>query len=276
MIRQVTKLQEELTAKKNQMTSRPVSKWERTAHLECVSKNKAMLENRQLKEALHEQLTFLNQMERVFQKKPQVHCQLILLGTSCLNTDDWTAYKLAAKTSLRYTAIHAIADRQYVRMQSVFIQADVMHRADDLFHVRAIPHATSSSSFLVEMVHHMTLSAPFSVVGMAAWQVFDGETSPDLPIGAIEACCDDIALTMERMDPFTVYARLETPPLPPSGASGHSNMIRKYYVEPERHVIVSRTVVEDAAVPHMTFGAVEDRCVWDFVDAFVVGRSFPK
>ncbi|CAK4086395.1 unnamed protein product [Aphanomyces euteiches] len=67
---------------------------------------------------------------------------------------------------------------------------------------------------------------------------------------------------MERMDPFTVYARLETPPLPPSGASGHSNMIRKYYVEPERHVIVSRTVVEDAAVPHMTFGAVEDRCVW--------------
>ncbi|KAG9407479.1 hypothetical protein AC1031_002196 [Aphanomyces cochlioides] len=39
-------------------------------------------------------------------------------------------------------------------------------------------------------------------------------------------------------------------------------MIRKYYVEPERHVIVSRTVVEDAAVPHMTFGAVEDRCVW--------------
>ncbi|CAK4684038.1 unnamed protein product [Aphanomyces euteiches] len=78
--RQVTKLQEELTAKKNQMTSRPVSKWERTAHLECVSKNKAMLENRQLKEALHEQLTFLDQMERVFQKKPQVHCQLILLG----------------------------------------------------------------------------------------------------------------------------------------------------------------------------------------------------
>ncbi|KAH9123217.1 hypothetical protein LEN26_008125 [Aphanomyces euteiches] len=67
---------------------------------------------------------------------------------------------------------------------------------------------------------------------------------------------------MERVDPFTVYARLETPPLPPSGASGHSNMIRKYYVEPERHVIVSRTVVEDAAVPHMTFGAVEDRCVW--------------
>ncbi|KAG9407480.1 hypothetical protein AC1031_002197 [Aphanomyces cochlioides] len=134
--RQVTKLQEELTAKKNRMPSRPVSKWERTAQLECMSKNKAMLENRQLKEALHEQLTFLEQMERVFQKKPQ---------TSRLDTDDWTAYKLAAQASLRYTAIHAIADRQYIRMQSVFIQADVMHRAADLFHVRAIPRAKKAA-----------------------------------------------------------------------------------------------------------------------------------
>ncbi|RHY92333.1 hypothetical protein DYB31_005790 [Aphanomyces astaci] len=243
--RQINELTSRLHAKETtDVTTFDMSLWERTAKLECIEKNKAVHENEQLKDAVYQQATFIEQMQRVLRKKPRIGANIM-----DIHSDDWQAYKLAAQASLREAAIHAIADRQYRRMQSAFIKAGVFHRDRCLFQIQAIPQP--DNSFLVEMVTHLTLDAPFRLVAAQAWQVCDGELAIDLPEGAAE--------TFQHIDPYTVYGTLL---LPHMGVQCHSNTIRKYYIEQDRHVILSRTVLEDAAVPHMSKGAVENRTMW--------------
>ncbi|KAH9117206.1 hypothetical protein AeMF1_008985 [Aphanomyces euteiches] len=217
--------------------------WKRTAKMELLEKNKALQENEHLRDAISQQATFIEQMQSVFRKKPR-------LGTHIdVHSEEWQAYKLAAQASLRQVAIHAIADRQYNRMQSALVKAGVFDRENYLFQVKALPQR--DQSYTLEIIHHVDLDAPFRLVGAAAWQVFDGDFQLDLPFGAVQS--------YTRIDPFTVYATYEHQS---SGTAWHSNMIRKYFVEHDREVIVSRTVLEDAAIPHMTKGAIENRCMW--------------
>ncbi|RHY27209.1 hypothetical protein DYB32_006951 [Aphanomyces invadans] len=225
---------EDLTAKLRAKETSAVSTtfdmtlWERTAKLECIEMKKALQENEQLKDAVYQQATFIDQMQRVFRKKPRI-------GTNIdIHSEEWQTYKLAAQASLREAAIHAIADRQYRRMQSAFVKAGVFHRESYLFHIKANP--LPDNSYSLDMITHLTLDAPFRLVAAQAWQVCNGELAIDLPDGATE-----------------LIAR------PSGGIPCHSNTIRKYYVEGDREVIVSRTVLEDAAMPHMSKGAVENR-----------------
>ncbi|KAG9407487.1 hypothetical protein AC1031_002204 [Aphanomyces cochlioides] len=219
-----------------------ISLWERTAREEFTEKTKSMEENKYLRVAIYQNSTFIDQMQRVFLKKPRLTSHIDV------HSEEWKYYKLAAQSSLREAAIHAIADRQYHRMQSALVKADVFDRDKPLFQVKAIPHA--DRSYLLEAIH-VDLNAPFHLVGAAAWRVFQGHHPLDLPLTAVQG--------YTHIDPNTVYS---TCMQERSGMTWHSNMVRKYYVEPDREVIVSRTVFEDAALPHMTKGAIEDRCMW--------------
>ncbi|KAF0684259.1 Aste57867_23723 [Aphanomyces stellatus] len=248
---EVKRLQERIASRQAdaRTASSTLSLWARTASAESAGKHQALQENERLKEAVAENATFIEAMEKVMRKKPR-----LTTHARDMHSEEWQAYTLAAHASLRVAAIHAIADRQLRRLQTAFVQAGIWDQPQDVFVIRGHPANSRRSSFLVESIHHMTLAAPFRVVGAVAWQVFEGEAPPDLPEGALE--------TFERVDPFTVYGKTQTSPAAPTLPPGHSNMIRKYYVEPDREVIVSRTVLEDATMPHMSKGAVENRCMW--------------
>ncbi|CAK5043574.1 unnamed protein product, partial [Aphanomyces euteiches] len=90
-----------------------MTKWEKAAKSECMEKNRSIQENEQLKEAVHQQATLIQQMEKLCNKK---------IRLSAADAEGWQNYRLAAHESLRVAAIHAIADRQYRRMQNAFIQ----------------------------------------------------------------------------------------------------------------------------------------------------------
>ncbi|CAK4614961.1 unnamed protein product [Aphanomyces euteiches] len=104
----------------------------------------------------------------------------------------------------------------------------------------------------MELAHHVTLSAPFRVVSSAAWEVIGGPEGYMMTQGSIE--------TTDFVDRHTVYSRLMVNQ--PDGSTVHSNIIRKRYVEEDREVIVARSVLEDALVPHMSKGAVDNKCLW--------------
>ncbi|CAK4678186.1 unnamed protein product [Aphanomyces euteiches] len=215
--------------------------WRKTAQSELAMKNKTLQENQHLRHAVGQHATFIEQMQQFFHKKPRLSVRFTLACSS---------YKLAAQASLRRAAIHAIADRQYHRMQSAMVQAGVFNCEKTLFTARA--KRQPDQSYVVEIIHNIELDAPFRVVGAAAWRVFKGDFDFDLPLGADQ--------TFTRMDPNTVYATFvqETSDC----MECHSNMIRKHYREREMEVIVSRTVLDDAAVPYMTKGEIENRSMW--------------
>ncbi|CAK4084245.1 unnamed protein product [Aphanomyces euteiches] len=229
------------------MTTYDMPLWERTAKEDLAEKNKSLEENQYLREAIYENATFIEQMQLVFHKKPRLTPHIDI------HSEEWKFYKLAAQSSLREAAIHTIADRQYHRMQSAMVQAGVFGRDKPLFQVLVIPDADRP---YVQEVLHADLNVPWHLLGAAAWNVFERGDPVDLPLNAVQG--------YTHIDPNTVYS---TCMQERSGMTWHSNMVRKHYVERDRQVIVSRTVLEDAALPHMTKGAIEDRCIWLIVQA---------
>ncbi|CAK4073486.1 unnamed protein product [Aphanomyces euteiches] len=197
-------------------TSSAIQVWKQIAKTERAGKHKVLEENKHLRDAVCQNGTFIEQMQGVFRKKPR-------LGTHI------DIYRKNGRCT---------TDRQYHRMQSAMVKAGVIDLDNFLFQVKAYPQ--SDASYLLEIIHHVDVDAPFRLVGAEAWNVFEGDLPLDLPDGATE-------LYPRR----PLYCLLHIPAV-----------IRKYYVEPDREVIVSRTVLEDATVPHMTKGAVENRCLW--------------
>ncbi|KAG9407478.1 hypothetical protein AC1031_002195 [Aphanomyces cochlioides] len=81
--------------------------------------------------------------------------QCALLYIACLmlrmqnhpdvHSEEWKAYKL--QESLRAAAIHAMADRQYNRMNHAFLRADVLKQDDDFFRARLLPQSNGSTVY---------------------------------------------------------------------------------------------------------------------------------
>ncbi|CAK4081816.1 unnamed protein product [Aphanomyces euteiches] len=116
--RQVDILKNQLLDAKQQATGKPdMSAWERAARDQMYAKSKSISENEQLRAQVEENATFIEDMTRVLRKRPRLSLDV--------HSEEWKAYKLAAQTSLRTAAIHAIADRQYQQLQTAFIQAGV-------------------------------------------------------------------------------------------------------------------------------------------------------
>ncbi|KAF0688793.1 Aste57867_19614 [Aphanomyces stellatus] len=238
---QVETLKSQLdVARKSAAEKIDLPKWERAARVELQAKLRALAENELLKADVDEQKTFIGEMEKYFKKKPR-----LTMDTDILS-EEWQSYKLAAQASLRMAAIHAIADRQYRRMDTAFINAGLIGHEDNLFRFKPVP--LHDGKVMVELINHVTLDAPFHSVAMAAWQIFH---TPPLS--------DTCTATLEVLDAHTLYEQCtETK----HGVPCHSNTICKLYTEPKRDVIAWRTVLEDDLAPHMLKGAVDDQWGW--------------
>ncbi|CAK4133219.1 unnamed protein product [Aphanomyces euteiches] len=219
------------------------SKWERLAMIESVEKDKVLRENERLREQVFRQATFIEQMEKFCRKRPR-------LQSNDIQSEEWQSYRLVAQKSLRVAAIHAIADRQLHRMQSTFIKTGIFDTSKYVLRINFVPQPGGSG--LVEFVNNIVLAAPFDTIGAIAWGIQGNETPVELPEGVSQQTQE-----MEIIDEKTIYIVNKD-----ARNRSFSNTIRKRYVEPYRHVIVQRTVQEDALMPQMNRGAVENKSSW--------------
>ncbi|KAF0688798.1 Aste57867_19619 [Aphanomyces stellatus] len=221
---------------------RGASPWEVAARDELLERNRALAENKQLKDAIADQATFVEQMQSLFLKKPR-------LVASCDPTSEaWQAYKLAAQQSLRVGAIHAIADRQRRRVQHAMIQASLF-QAVDVHRLSATPRVQADGTSLLELKGLGVIPLPCHIAGLACWRA----------ICRFRPVTADAVYATDEIDDHTVYETFSTVV---QQRPVHSNMIRKYYPDATQHVVVWRTVLEDALVPHMTRGAVDNKWGW--------------
>ncbi|RHY93634.1 hypothetical protein DYB35_000640 [Aphanomyces astaci] len=161
---QVEDLKAKLAAERSKSSSRlaalsEASPWEQAARDELVERNRAHAENKQLKDALDDQSTFVDQMQKLFTKKPR----LMVLAEDPSSLEEWQAYKLAAQHSLRVAAIHAIADRQYRRMQNAFIQTGLFNNSDAQPIVSGAPSIRPDGNILLEFKRQFTMPVPMEV-----------------------------------------------------------------------------------------------------------------
>ncbi|CAK4266018.1 unnamed protein product [Aphanomyces euteiches] len=220
----------------NGQDSNVISPWEQAAREELIERNRANIENRQLKQALVELSTFLDQMQRVFAKRPRT--AMISENTP---SDAWQALKLTAQHSLRVAAMHAISDRQYRKMQHAFINAGLFQSTQDGL-ASATTQLQSDGSILLELKRQSIVPAPFRIVSQALWS-------------ALAACTHNPEAALHVVDDSTIYERFSCIA---GQATVHCNTIRKFYAEDSRDVILWRTVLEDVLVPNMDRGVVNN------------------
>ncbi|KAF0694505.1 Aste57867_14621 [Aphanomyces stellatus] len=261
--REVELLKAELVVAKAKAAQFDMSAWEKAARRERVEKSRSLQENEELRAAVDERESFIQHMKRTISRKPRWSVRRRPSSIDCILTtilmlqslpdasiDAWQSYKLAAQHSLRVAAIHAIADRQYRRQPNAFIQAGIFDLDDDLFRATQMT-PPGSHQVILQVINHVNFAAPVRTVSSACWRTFSGGHGLPLP--------EDSDETIETIDDHTVYERFWHTQ---GGVTGHSNNIRKYYPEADRDVIVWRTVLEDALVPHMSKGAVDDTWGW--------------
>ncbi|EQC37930.1 hypothetical protein SDRG_04947 [Saprolegnia diclina VS20] len=229
------------------------SRWEAIAKEERQAKAAVLHENEQLKAAVAHQDTFIETMQRLLRKKPRLE---LLRDPS---SEAWKAYTLAAQASLRISAIHAIADRQYHRLRSTFLRLGLLDRpADAAKLVRITPTPQPNGTLVVEYIYDFVLPAPYEAVGEAVWSVFNGANAASCPVDATQH--------LEIIDDATNYETFARP-IANATTVAYSNRITKRFREEDRDVVVWRTVLQDERMPHMTQGSVEDECGWLVVAA---------
>ncbi|KAF0694511.1 Aste57867_14627 [Aphanomyces stellatus] len=226
-----------------QTSSTVASPWQNMARMQECHASKALRENRRLRAAVDEQGSFIDKMAKLMRKKPRL---------DAVNEATWCDYKLAAQQSLREIGIRAIADRQYRRKDTVMLNAGLVGRQENFCSVGRL-HSSDASVVVFQVRSHIKLAAPCEIVSRAIWQVNCGDMPLPMSTGA--------SVSIERLDECTMYEQFAETHA--NGIISHANTVRKLYMEEDAaHVIVWRSVLEDALVPHMSKGAVEDESGW--------------
>ncbi|KAG9407489.1 hypothetical protein AC1031_002206 [Aphanomyces cochlioides] len=150
--------------------------WERAARDQIYAYNKSLNENEVLRADIQKNATFIEEIAGSLFKRPRL--------TLDVSSEEWKTYKLAAHALLRTAAIHAITYHQYKMLETAFIKAGLFDRQDEVIRDDLIQQA--DGSIIPERVYHVTLAAPFRLIGAAVWKVFNGGYSMPIPEGAEE------------------------------------------------------------------------------------------
>ncbi|KAH9067162.1 hypothetical protein Ae201684P_021328 [Aphanomyces euteiches] len=163
----------------------------------------------------------------------------------------WTTFEVRQREELRRlrAEVDTLKDKLR-RMNHSFLRAGLFDRTEDF--TKAELKFEANGSVIYQLVTHMKLPAPRDVVMATIWGVIAGSQSEYLPLGLTE--------TFEQIDASTVYSRIvDSRDL---AVRWHSNLIRKLYREPDRDVLVVRTVLDDSLVPQMSVDFVENKWAW--------------
>ncbi|ETW05288.1 hypothetical protein, variant [Aphanomyces invadans] len=228
--------------------------WQTAARQEFIAMNQSLRERAQLRDAIDDNTTFIDRMQLLLRrKKPRIPAPEQL---------DWQSLKLAAHSSLRTAAMHAIADRQLRRLQSAFIQASVYESAADVFNIDTT--LVAKGHVQIRVVEHVSLPAPWNVIGDAVWDVFGGLRRPALPPMASETLeeiesVDNVHSGCTTTTIYSTYKEITSD----TNLAVYSNVIRKRYrYDAAKDMIVWRSVKEDARMPQAKDSPTEDEAGW--------------
>ncbi|OQR82604.1 hypothetical protein ACHHYP_15703 [Achlya hypogyna] len=226
----VEELQQELEKLARDSTLRdilqPPGKWERLAKQERVTRTQALQENRELKEAINEQVEFAHSLAALIRKSPSLRC---VSSDAC---EQWKQLRLVADPIARRAAFHAIADRDYSNATSAFIAAKLVEPTIEGRHY--IP-LLKDGHIEVQTILFQHLPATLEHAVSAIWDVLRG-------VYAVSAL-QGVYRVLEQVDADTLYV----------GSLRHYSLgkiqrrivIKRFRESENRVVIVARNVHED-------------------------------
>ncbi|EQC35765.1 hypothetical protein SDRG_06524 [Saprolegnia diclina VS20] len=260
--RKVDELQaqlKQLTVSQKALSAEPASKWEKLARDERKRQQVVSNENSRLKAAIEEQVQFAECLVEMIKKRPR----LTLANEE--TRDQWKLLKLVAEPTARLEAIHAIADREYAKIDSVFIEAGIVDvGAGD--RRRAMPVMLTNGDIEVQEITYGRFAVPLFIVAEAAWDVLRGAVE-------LQAFPGHYTI-VEDVDASTSYINALC--LHELGNSQSRAIVKKYMESPSRCVIVVRSVMEDEAKPLDPAYEICDEVMWLSLDMDEAGVALGR
>lgn len=222
--------------------------WENEARVESLKRQKAEQENALLKKSLQEQMDLAQQLQAVLTKRPNLSLFPFIQDA------EWKLYRLVTDPTKRVEAMHAIADREYERLESVLLETGVESLSSgfngmrindgDVLPADSLTQTTfetgSSTGIEVELQQHHTFpDLPYKVLSDAYWRVFRGQSTPALPIKELEIINEDLIYVEALCDAVMKYG----------GSLKQSNLVMKRYREKNRDIIIWRGILQDDKNP---------------------------
>ncbi|OQR91931.1 hypothetical protein THRCLA_22425, partial [Thraustotheca clavata] len=241
----------------------PPSHWKELAKNERRRQFEAQQENRKLKEALEEQMQFAQSLINLIRKKPR----LCMFPTD--PNHQWKELKLVADPVPRFTAFHAIADREYENLLSAFIMAGLVDTTDSpQKHVPRMCNNTLEihTTFAVRVPRFSTADLDFKILSESVYDVMRG--SVDITRRAKRELIAEIDDNVSYTGMSRVY---------PKGKWLRRIVCKRYYESnPKRCVIVTRSIIEDELLPIDPSFSISGELSWFTVDCVPNGDFILK
>ncbi|KAG9407402.1 hypothetical protein AC1031_002131 [Aphanomyces cochlioides] len=240
---EICELQAQLTQAKRAVEFKSdASTWEAAAKQQLVEKNKSIQENQQLLRAILERNDYIARLQRSIMKPPRWMALPDVTPEDCSRS-------IPSDPALRIAANQRIADFQYSRMQTKFIQAGGFDLREDMCKGEPVMLSQQELGFLA--VNHINIPAPYHDVAHAVWSVLSGAHAMNPSEHEKES--------WEQVDARTVYNKYW---ICHNGVMCHSNSVRKLYEESNRMAIVFATTLEDETVHRRPSDAIDDMNTW--------------
>ncbi|OQR82609.1 hypothetical protein ACHHYP_15709 [Achlya hypogyna] len=236
----------------------PPSRWEKLAKDERKREQESRAENRQLKEAIEEQVQFAECLVNIVRKKPR------LAALSTEKADLWKQMKLVADPAIRAVAVHAIVDREYEKLDSAFIEAGLLD--DEVLAVRKHVPKFEHGMLEIETVLASYFDVPAALVAHGVWQVFRGAVEVKGVTGTYEALAeiDDNFVYISAVRPYGL------------GVIERRILVKKYEAAPDRIVFVGRGIHEDEAYPVKEGHAITNEVSWTTIESVTPTKAVVK
>ncbi|OQR85676.1 hypothetical protein ACHHYP_11563 [Achlya hypogyna] len=230
--------------------------WQKRAQNQAQAAQRALQENARLKAALEDQLKMIQALERVFQKKPKV------VDPTPKHGDLLPWRRAILGVSNREADIEALLRSQYDKLDTEFIRHHVYQLRDTLTDETPVKREfvqSQSDSILLHFVKCKRWPINFVQYSQILWDFVSLNTRIQ----------GKVKVDSERLQSFQndtiVYTRhvanawidgIDIPPV-----EGRTAAMR--FVEPDRVVIVWKSIAEDALVPFMSDRHIRDnKCGW--------------
>ncbi|KAF0693104.1 Aste57867_15893 [Aphanomyces stellatus] len=249
----VTELQAQLASmhQKQAFALMHASPWQRLATQLKDEKDQALHDNEYYREALQAQIEFGNALHAVLAKRPR------LTMAPTLDDVPWKTLHLTAHAAQRLEAVRAISLHQFTQLANAFVSGGLVDCVTDMS--TSVPKSWVEDLLVVESSICRFTTVAFEDVAETVWAVLVGDI-PDArhPLLRLEAFGDDI---------FYVEA-----PRRLLGMDGRNLDVVRRFKEPRRHVIVSRSILQDDVRPHDT-SFVCNEATWLVVDGTEAGGT---
>ncbi|ETV98582.1 hypothetical protein H310_08704 [Aphanomyces invadans] len=235
------------------------SQWEQLARAQYLERQRAYQENAKLKRALEDQLKFAQALETLVRKKPK------LASSSEFENEEWKLSKLGLTKESREHSIRCIMERHYEALNGVLVRNALYDATHEIKQVKMSYQSHHSNAMSFDMARAVKMPFPYLIYAEASWRFLasvDMDNTPDSE--AIEVIDSNTRYISRKV---CKSGEAGCPFFGKSRATIICSPLCRRYIEPNRVVILWKSVLEDELYPRDPTHLVSNQNGWMVVEA---------